>query len=342
MLKTVAFFGFLGCAQSQSVTSCGAAGDHFSNVKITLSPDPPELGQPLNFKMEGDLDKALTGGNAIVDLNIKALRIINEPVNVSSPFTYSPGVVSGHSTITVGPVNLPKLYLPGGVDVTGTVKITNTKKEPVACIQLDLKVGGASDTSALEQAQGMVDGSPVSDCTKASDHMKNFNFSDDTTGMTTITGTLDEDLDTINVAADLSIKIPLVPLPEIKLNVPASISPVVKKGDLKITVGPVASAAPANSGINVTVNGNIKVNDGNTEEIVCLQIGSALVDTAAPLQCKSASYAFCCELGKPCDCTKGTVSPGQCEESSYAFCCSVGAPCDCTQPPLPDFMQIMV
>jgi len=272
MLKTAAVLALVGGAQSQSVSSCGAAGDHFSNVKITLSPDPPVLGQPFSFNMEGDLDEALAGGNANIDLNVKALGIINEPVKASAPFTYSPGVASGHTTVTVGPVNLPKVPLPGGVDVTGTVKITNTKKEPVACIKMDLKIGGASEAPALEAPQAKTDDSPVTDCTKPSDHMKNFKFSDDSTGMTTITGTLDEDVAKLNVGVDLNIKVPLVPLPEIKLAVPASISPAIKKGDLKITVGPIVSD---NGAPPVTVSGNVKVNDGNAEEIVCLQIGNS-------------------------------------------------------------------
>jgi hypothetical protein len=276
MMKTAAIFGLLGGAQAQSVTSCGAAGDHFSNVKITLSPDPPVLGQPFSFHMEGDLDEALAGGNANVDLNVKALGIINEPVKVSSPFTYSPGVASGHATVSVGPVNLPKIPLPGGLDVTGTVKITDAKKEPVTCIKMDLKVGGASEAPALESAQVKTKDSPVTDCTKASDHMKNFKFSDDSKGVTTVTGTLDEDVGKVNVGVDLNIKIPLVPLPEIKLAVPASISPAVKKGDLKITVGPVVSELPD---ILVNVTGNVKVNDGNAEEIVCLQIGGTETDS---------------------------------------------------------------
>merc|ERR1711971_650040 len=150
------------------------------------------------------------------------------------------------------------------------------KKDPVACINLDLKVGGASEAPALKAPQTKIGDSPVTDCTKPSDHMKNFKFSDDSTGKTTITGTLDEDVAKVNVGVDLTIKIPLIPIPEIKLNVPASISPAVKKGDLEITVGPIASesstdrAPPA-----INVNGNVKVNDGNSEEIVCLQIGSA-------------------------------------------------------------------
>merc|ERR1712100_11201 len=103
--------------------------------------------------------------------------------------------------------------------------------------------------------------------------MKNFKFSDDkSTKVTTITGTLDEDVAKVDVGVDLNIKIPLVPLPEIKLDIPASISPAVKKGDLKITVGPAVSEVPDTV---IDVTGNVKINDGNAEEIVCLQIGSA-------------------------------------------------------------------
>merc|ERR1712059_219628 len=145
------------------VSSCGAAGDHFSNIKITLSPDPPKLGSPFSFDMEGDLDELTDGGNAVVDLNIRALGIINEPVKVTAPFTYSPGVPSGHSKISVGPVNLPKIPLPGGITVTGTVKVTNAKQEPVTCVQLNLNVG------ASEVQPVALKDTPVTDCTQASD-----------------------------------------------------------------------------------------------------------------------------------------------------------------------------
>ena len=34
-------------------------------------------------------------------------------------------------------------------------------------------------------------------------------------------------------------------------------------------------------------------------------------------QCKSVSYTYCCELGTPCDCTKGTTSAGQCKPEPW-------------------------
>merc|ERR1712232_653175 len=92
--------------------------------------------------------------------------------------------------------------------------------------------------------------------------------------------------------------------------------------------------------VKATVKGTMKVSDGNKEEVTCLNVDTVVGgkdEIKAPLaQCKAASYAFCCEVGKPCDCTKGTTAPGQCEQSSYAFCCSVGTPCDCSKPPLND------
>ena len=50
-------------------------------------------------------------------------------------------------------------------------------------------------------------------------------------------------------------------------------------------------------------------------------------------QCKKESYAFCCAVGTPCDCSKGTTAPGQCDTKAYLFCCSVGKKCDCAEPP---------
>lgn len=95
----------------------------------------------------------------------------------------------------------------------------------------------------------------------------------------------------------------------------------------------------------ITAMDFISNSHGYATTVNALQVSSLLQYGAAPAtevvtlsapqaQCKKASYAFCCELGTPCDCTKGTTAPGQCVAASYAFCCSVGTPCDCTQPPL--------
>ena len=92
------------------------------------------------------------------------------------------------------------------------------------------------------------------------------------------------------------------------------------------------------SGISKTsAQGSLKAAIPAAMNIVCL---AALLLLQTHLvhseNCKSASYAYCCELGTPCDCKKGTTSPGQCTPAAYGFCCSIGTPCDCSQPPEQD------
>jgi len=80
--------------------------------------------------------------------------------------------------------------------------------------------------------------------------------------------------------------------------------------------------------------------NSNGDNLLCVQINTAPKEEVAapamvaPLNCKSASYDFCCAVGTPCDCSKGTTAPGQCKAESYLFCCGVGTKCDCSQPPL--------
>lgn len=109
-----------------------------SNVKISLSPDPIQKGKPFSISLSGDLDEVTTAGNIIVDLHVKALGVINEPVNASIPFTVTPGMQSGAQSLTVGPVTLPSL--PVGAVVIGTLRFTNGKDEPIACGKLNLNV----------------------------------------------------------------------------------------------------------------------------------------------------------------------------------------------------------
>ena len=89
---------------------------------------------------------------------------------------------------------------------------------------------------------------------------------------------------------------------------------------------------------------------------------------SAPGQCKETSYAYCCTVGTPCDCSQppldvdeeptvavpeeslptdsekpvqaDDVTPidgfevdvlGNCKKVPYDFCCAVGTPCDCTK-----------
>lgn len=90
-----------------------------------------------------------------------------------------------------------------------------------------------------------------------------------------------------------------------------------------------------------TTDGTQKAPSGNDIAAVLIP-EPPKVQVVHPLQCKKASYAFCCEIGVPCDCTKGVTAAGQCKAASYVFCCSVGAKCDCTQPPFDSVAGILV
>lgn len=248
-----------------------------SNVKITLSPDPIVKGQPFTLAITGNLDADFSAGNIIADLNVKALVVINEPVKLNAPFTLTqgtggPGFAGGLQTITVGPITLPGL--PGGIHVNGTIRVTNDKTEPVACVKIQL---AAVDVDEMDGDQAPAStGSPVSICSKATDHMKNLAVSTDTQKVTHITGTLDEDIVKASIAVAVQIKIPLIKIPPINLAIPISASPGFKKGDLKLTVGP--SAAQESNGL-ISVLGTVKANDGKGEEILCLGLNATSADT---------------------------------------------------------------
>ena len=49
----------------------------------------------------------------------------------------------------------------------------------------------------------------------------------------------------------------------------------------------------------------------------------AATEVAAPINCRSTPYTYCCEFGVPRDCSPGTAA-GHCSQTSYAFCCGVG------------------
>ena len=202
----------------------------------------------------------MTAGNIDVNLNVKALGIINEPVVSNTDFTYSPGFPQGDVTVSVGPLQLPSAA--STADITGTVKISESDGE-IMCIQFadssssNFLRGIQIDESFFE-GEEVGDGPVVSSCGTSSDHLSNVQVVKNG-ATTTVSGSLDESL--------ASIKVP------IKMTVPASLSPAIPQGDLKATFTPVSSdetlEAPA---ISVTVNGQVKANDGNGQEIACLQL----------------------------------------------------------------------
>lgn len=267
-------------AMAQSVSSCGAAGDHLKDVKITLSPDPIKRGTPWSLTLSGTMDEALSAGNVHVDMSIKALDVVNKAVKVTSPFSVSPGLVAGPQSLTIGPLTLPSL--PGSLSASGTIQLTNDKNEPVACVKLDLNVPGEISDEAIEEApashESEVTTPGATICSQPSDHLKNLAMSS-SAGKTTITGTLDELVSKTSLNLALKLKIGWL-THAINMAIPITYAPGLPKGALQLTVGPPAQQLEVDEPeITVSVSGTVKLDDGNAQEIACIDVSST--ETAA-------------------------------------------------------------
>ncbi|CAE7287434.1 unnamed protein product [Symbiodinium natans] len=257
------------------VTNCGGAHDHLSDVSINLVPDPISRTTPFTLTLSGTLDEDLTGGELDVSLEVRALRVIDKAVNAKTSYSLSPGVAKGPMKIVIGPVTLPQD--PGEALLKGQVSVKNTKGEPVACIAVDIEVPLAE--TPLTQQEEMP---PVMEqntfCNKPTDHLKN--ASETQTGeVTQLSGTLDEDLDSIVAHVNLDVKALFVKLP-LKLSVPVSFSPALPKGDWKLSFHELSAKQREVLGSPVKVEGQIVVDDSKNEEVLCVEVASSQVRDA--------------------------------------------------------------
>jgi len=257
-------------AHSQSVKSCGSSSDRLKNAVFSVSPDPVNKNAPLTINAAGDLDAALSGGTINADLNIKALGIINEPIKASLPWTLSPSIPAGPQKVVIGPFSLPKV--PGSASFTGTVKMVDASGKSVFCLELDTNLGGEPTPQPIDDTASVTAVPVVTDCGTDADHMHNRTFSQ-SGGVVSAAGTLDEDITSAIADVDLEVKVSFFTIP-IKLTVPVSISPGIKKGPIKATAGPSKPGTMSEAGIKVSVSGNVKINDAQNSEVVCLSIAT--------------------------------------------------------------------
>lgn len=259
----------IALAASQSISSCGGPKDHLSNVHIALSPDPLSRGSPFTLTITGSLDEDIVGGTVAVDLEVKALGVVDKTIKDTITYSLSPGLRKGDQKIVVGPVSLPRD--PGQAVLKGQVRLANTKGEPITCVQLNLDVPVLAEPEAEEVPAADL---PVSAslCSKPTDHLKNIKSSKAGT-QTTITATLDEDLTSFTANVDLSVHALFVHIP-IKLSIPISYSPGVQKADWTI-VGSTESADNGYSKMPVSVTGQVVVKDAQNEEVTCISLSSS-------------------------------------------------------------------
>jgi len=255
---------------SQSVKSCGSATDHLTHPVYKMTPDPPVKGQPFTIEISGDLDEDITAGALSGDIAVTALGFIKSTATIKTPFTYTPGLPKGATKVTVGPTTLPSS--PGSFALKGKVHVVDGKGDAITCIDMDIT--SASDETLLTEAKAEILSATVphvrsvESCTADSDHLKNFTLSQ-SGGVTTVTGNLDEDVNTFNADLDLTVKKLFFHIP-IKMNVPITLSPTVPKGPFKIAAGP--AEVELSPDPNVGVAGRVSAKDAASEQIFCLNI----------------------------------------------------------------------
>lgn len=166
-----------------------------------------------------------------------------------------------------------------------------------------------------------------------------------------INATLSKDIEqgsTISVDAHVDTFIPFkVSCPVCGANCTITI-PIVKK-TISVTMPPCPISAqslsqpfqftlPSSSPVPIkaSAKGEATVTDASGAVLLKASFEATVSPSAIEAelgQCEKVPYDFCCGVGTPCDCTKGTTAPGQCKPESYVYCCNVGTPCDCSQPP---------
>ena len=264
-------------SNGQTIKSCGQSGDILSNAVITTDPSPIDKSKPFTITATGTLTSSVDAGNLDVDLNVKALGIINEPVKANVDFTYSPGIEKGDTKIVIGPLTLPSAAK--SASISGQVKIADSNAAEIACIEFDESSSSLRGQSSSEELREMMelisdiealgDGPVASNCGTASDHLQNVAVQTDGS-TTTVTGTLDENVGNFDIDVDLEIKASFIKVP-IKMDVPVSLTPAIPSGDIKASFTS-KSGGLESPQISVTVNGQVKANDANHEEIGCLQL----------------------------------------------------------------------
>jgi len=271
---------FLIGANADSIKSCGKPTDILQNAVFTSSPNPIDKSQPLTITATGKLSAAVTTGKLDVNLNIKALGIINEPIKTSAPFALSPGLPAGDAKIVIGPFSLPKV--PGKSDISGTVTVSDGSGKEILCISLDIVALPTADAVLADEARisTSVNADPVTDCSGASDHLHNRVLSN-AGGKASITGDLDEALGSITAIVDLTVEVSIIKIP-IKMTIPISISPPLPKGHTSASIGPAASTA-ASSTIRYSIEGTVKVDDSSSSEVVCLNVNKPKLDHVGSL-----------------------------------------------------------
>jgi len=269
MARLLVVGAFLGGAVADTVSNCGSDSDHVKVTKISTDADStggPKKGEPFSITVEGEFDGAHQHGVISGSLAIKALGIVHETVDIDQQYDFYPGLPSGTNSVTIGPFTFPT-SIPGEVLVDGRISIVDESAEAVACIDLAVNI------PKLNFFEEKVQTKSAATCGDASsDHITNVQTTSSDAGVKTTTMDLDEDLSSINLLTDLSVKASFLPAVGFKLShVPISVSPAIPAGQLTFVGYPSSSA----SNSAVQLGGTLTLEDSNGDEVICVDLSSS-------------------------------------------------------------------
>lgn len=197
----------------------------------------------------------------------------------------------------------------------------------------------------LNPARNVSEG--LTSCTSASDHMKNLEWGTKN-GVWKMTGNLDENVQKMSVNVAAQVHVGWIPVP-INVAVPISLMPGFVKGPVSLTLGPSTTSRTLladSPDVGVDVTGNIRINDGNNEEIACLKLGSSSNvtsltsrDETALVRENDAIHMLCCFYD---GCARNCKSTGFCATSKTDCTKCGGNWCKPAHPPGASNLSIIV
>lgn len=229
-------------------------------MQVTVSPDPPVLGEEVTFTVEGTLDKTIQSGSATI--SVKA-GPINFPLTV--PFTSNAAPFGSPNTpmkAVIGPFVYPNLKIPLIKTTNGKVEVVDENGEQVSCMEFSLPAYSA--TAPLSATSVDID------CTDSSSwHFQNLQFDVEPPTIkkgvpftVNTKGDTDEAISSGNVELNVDLS-----LFKLGLSMPFSIepsTPAITGAD--VTVGPITMP---NIPLIPNAKGSIKLSEQNAETLAC-------------------------------------------------------------------------
>jgi hypothetical protein len=253
-------FAVVGGVAAQSFTSCNTDGAHLTNMVVTVSPDPPVVGQEVTFTIEGTLDKTIQSGSA--SISVKA-GPITFPLTV--PFQSNADPIGSPNTpmkAVLGPFTYPNLNVPLIKTTTGKIEIVDENAEQVSCMEFSLPAYSATAPPSPQFLD--------IDCSDSSSwHMKNLQFDVEPPTIqkgvpftVNTKGDTDEEISSGKAAVNVDLS-----LFKLGLEIPFSISPstpAITGGDM--TIGPLTMPKIP---LIPDAKGSIKLSEQNAETLAC-------------------------------------------------------------------------